>query len=152
MKRFLFSNSVHTTAGSIGLLVARVGFGLSMAWGHGWPKIRDWSEISSAFPDPLKIASIPGMEAIASPMSLGLAIFAELICGVLLAWGLLGRLVALPLAFTMGVAVWVVHAGEPIFAAPGEANSELAFIYLIAYVALLITGPGRFSIDDLLNR
>ena len=74
-------------------------------------------------------------------MSLIMAIGAEVGCSILLILGLGTRLAVIPLAFTMLVALFVVHAEDP------WKVKELAAIYLLVYASLLLTGPGQFSLD-----
>jgi putative oxidoreductase len=124
---------------SAGLLVLRVWLGLSMLLLHGWGKWQKSAELAGGFPDPFGIGSAP---------SLYLAIFAEVVCSVLLLLGLATRLALVPLVITMLVAFFLVHGG----ALSGESSGEMAFIYLGGYVALLLTGPGRFSVDALFLR
>jgi putative oxidoreductase len=64
----------------------------------------------------------------------------------LLILGLGTRLAAMPLAFTMMVALFVVHAEDP------WKVKELAAVYLGVYLALILTGPGDFSLDRRLLR
>jgi putative oxidoreductase len=61
----------------------------------------------------------------------------------LLIAGLFTRLAALVLAATMGSAFFFVHKSALV----GEQSGELAMVYLIAYVTLLFTGAGKFSVD-----
>lgn len=114
------------------LLLLRVGFGLFMIIGHGWGKISAFSERAAAFADPLGIGSTA---------SLTLAGFAEFFCSVAIILGLMTRLAALPLITTMLVAIFAVHLGDPF------ARMEKALLYVLPYFALLIAGPGRFSLD-----
>lgn len=92
----------------------------------------NFSEMSAAFPDPLGVGG---------QISLGLAIFGELFCSIAVIFGFLTRLAIIPMIFTMGIAFFVAHEGS--FATGGE----LAFAYLIVFVFILWTGPGRYSID-----
>ena len=124
----------------VGLLVLRVAFGGMMAVGHGWPKWQMFRADPSKFPDPLGLGST---------MSFYGAARRELLCGVMLAVGLLTRLAALPLAFTMAVAAFVVHKSDPFFMGGGAAK-EPAVMYLCAYLAVCLLGPGRFSVDHFL--
>src|SRR5262249_49148165 len=71
------------------------------------------------------------------------AIIAESICSILLIIGLATRPAALLLASTMAVAFVKVHG----LALKGEHSRELAFIYLAGFVAILLGGPGKFSVD-----
>lgn len=118
-----------------GLLVLRLWIGLSLLLLHGWPKLKGFEQMSAKFPDPLGIGS---------PASLGLTIFAEALCSVLLVLGLFTRGAAAVQAILMSVAFFMVHKGS---LAPGPGSGELAFIYLAAFVALFVAGGGRFSLD-----
>lgn len=120
-----------------GLLTARVLFGALMAFNHGLPKINTWSQYSGTFPAPFGMSS---------PMALGLAIFAEFFCSLLLIVGLATRLALTQLIATMAIAAFWAH-GNSIF---GEG--EKAILFLIGYLALIVTGPGRYSIDAIVER
>lgn len=119
---------------SFGLLLLRAGFGGLMLV-HGYQKLVDYQKLVETFPDPLGIGS---------QYSLMGAIGAEFGCSILLIVGLATRLAALPLAFTMGVAHFVIHAND------AWQTKELSAVYLCAYVALFFTGPGRLSLDHLI--
>jgi putative oxidoreductase len=60
--------------------------------------------------------------------------------------GLVTRWSALVLAIDMGVAFVGIHKG----ALSRQGSGELAFIYLMGYVTLLLAGPGSFSVDQVL--
>lgn len=124
------------TAVSIGLLLMRIWFGLALAFGHGLGKLTGYSARAAEFADPLGVSS---------PVSLALAVFAEFFCSLALVLGLFTRGVIIPLIVNMSVAGLVVHAADPF------RRKELALVYLTAFVVLLITGPGKFSLDKLLN-
>jgi len=139
-------------AGSIGLLILRVGIGGYMLT-HGWGKLQmllagDFDK----FGDPIGLGSV---------LSLTLIVTAEF-CGALLVMiGLATRFAAAVPAVAMGVAALVVHAGDPwtmetaarLFMS-GEAKSwaskEPALLYLIPFLTLIFTGAGRFSLDRLI--
>ena len=88
---------------------------------------------------------MPGFPGAAcSSPSLGLATFGELVCGVLIALGLGTRLAAIPFAFTMLVAMFVAHAADP------WSDKEHAFLFLVPAITLMLTGPGRYSLDALI--
>ncbi len=117
-----------------GLLVLRLWFGLSVLFLHGWSKVTGFSDMSGQFMDPIGIGSGP---------SLVLAILAEVICAILIVIGLFTRLAALLIAISMTVAFTMVHG----CALSGPGSGELAFLFLGAAVAILLAGPGRFSLD-----
>ncbi|GAB5443388.1 MAG: DoxX family protein [Fuerstiella sp.] len=126
-------SSASSVALSVGLLIMRLTFG-GMMLVHGIPKLMGFSEKAGVFPDPLGIGS---------QLSLAGTIGAEVVCAGLLAAGLLTRVVAVPLAFTMAIALFVIHGADP------WQKKELAAMYLCGYVGLLFTGPGAISIDHL---
>lgn len=126
-------NSLRENLTSAGLLLLRVGVGCLMLV-HGVAKIQGFSDLSAVFPDPIGLGS---------KLSLILAIGAEVGASLLLMVGLASRLAAIPLAFTMLVALFLVHAEDP------WKVKELAAMFLLVYVTLLVTGPGRFSLDHL---
>lgn len=101
---------------------------------HGYQKLVHFGEYKAKFMD------FPGLGA---ELSLVLAIGAELICSILLALGFLTRFTLLPLVVTMVIATVQAHNGE-IF-----GDGEHAFLYLIGYVTLLLSGAGKFSVDGL---
>lgn len=121
---------------SVGLLILRVAFG-SMMLGHGIPKLMGFSEMAGQFPDPLGMGS---------QFSLISAIGAEVGCSLLLLLGLGTRFAAIPLAITMMVALFAVHASDP------WKVKELAAVYLAVYVSLAFTGAGQFSLDHLFTK
>lgn len=123
-----------TTLTSTGLLLLRVAIGCLMLV-HGIQKAMAFSQLSSAFPDPIGMGS---------QLSLISAIGAEVGCSLLLIVGLGTRFAAVPLAFTMLVALFLVHAKDP------WQVKELAAVYLSVYASLIFTGGGEFSLDRLL--
>lgn len=79
-------------------------------------------------------------------VSLVLAAFAEGICSILVILGLGTRLAVIPLIFTMVTVVFVVHGNDPF------GRQELPLLYLLVYITLLITGAGKYSIDQIIKK
>lgn len=88
----------------------------------------------------------------ANPIGLGpsisliLAIFSEIVCSILIGIGLGTRLATIPLIFTMFVAAFISHGADPF------GQKEKALLYLLFYVALLVIGSRKYSVDYLLSR
>lgn len=119
---------------SLGLLLARLSAGGLLVYLHGWDKLVSFGQNAATFPDPLGIGSRYSMAG---------TIGGEVVFPVLVALGLCTRLSAIPPAFTMAVAAFVVNAGET------WKKKELAVLYLACFVVLMFTGAGRYSLDAL---
>lgn len=134
MKTLLLSdNSKTSNRISLALLVLRLFVGVAFI-AHGSGKIA--APFSWMGPD----APVPGVFQ-------ALAAVAEFGGGMALILGLLTPLAALGLISTMFVAILThISQGDAFF-----GGYELAAVYLAASVALLLAGPGRFSIDTYLR-
>lgn len=133
MKKFtqLLGLTFLPTSADIGLLLLRVGFGALLIT-HGWGKIgKLTSDLPVMFPDPLGVGTTA---------SLSLAIFAEVFCAALLVLGAFTRFAALVCAITMLVAFFGVHGGK-------ISEGEMALLYAIPFVVLVLTGGGRYAVD-----
>ncbi len=122
---------------SLGLLLLRVGAGVLLLYGHGWGKLVHFSERATRFPDPLHVGA---------PASLALVVFAEVFCSLAVILGFLTRLATIPLIVFFAVAVFVQHAHAPF------DDKELALVYVVPFLTLLLTGGGRFALDGWLGR
>lgn len=118
------------------LLVLRVGIALLML-GHGIPKLHMLISGDIQF---------PGVMGLSPTLSLVLAVFAEIVCSILLLIGLLTRYAVIPLIVTMFTAVFVIHGNDPF------AKQELGILYLLVYLVLFMLGSGKFSLDAILKR
>ena len=116
------------------VLILRVGISLLMVT-HGYAKLSKFMSGDHSFGDPIGIGE---------ELSLILTIGAEFFCSILLIIGLASRAVLIPLLFTMLVVLFIVHANDPF------DKKEHALLFIIPYITLLFTGPGRFSFDKVL--
>ncbi|HEY0862840.1 MAG TPA: DoxX family protein [Lacunisphaera sp.] len=131
MQKFLRLEFIASSPDA-GLLLLRLWLGGSMLWLHGWDKLMNLFAGKLSFLDPLGIGEVP---------SFLLTILAEVGCSVLLVLGLWTRWAALILAFTMGVAFFVVNSAN------FKGGGELAWLFFGGYLALFAAGAGKFSVD-----
>lgn len=119
------------------LLFVRISIGAFMLV-HGLPKLGNFfADGPVAFADPFGFGPV---------ISLLFTVFSEVVCSVFIILGLGTRLAVIPLIITMGTAVFVIHAGD------GFGKQELAAHYLLTYILLLVTGSGKYSVDQLLGK
>lgn len=136
IKTFLFKEPRLPMAYSVMLLAVRIIFG-ALFMSHGIAKWVAFNEATDNFPNPLGMGST---------LSFWLALFAEVACSFGFILGALFRLCLIPMIFTMCVALFVIHASDPL------VIKELALMYLTIFVLTLFSGPGRFSIDEILRK
>lgn len=115
------------------LLVLRLMIGILMLV-HGCQKISNYDTLVQSFPDPIGLGG---------SLSFHLAIFAEFACSLGVIFGFMFRLSLIPLIVTMIVATFVAMA--PM----GWAGQELPAMYLFIFLLLIVSGPGRYSLDHL---
>ena len=119
-------------------MLFRISISLFMIFGHGLGKLqRILSGDEIKFLDPFGIGPIA---------SLYLATFAEFFASIFIIFGLINRISSVSLIITMAVAAFIAHADDPF------ARQEKALMYLVSYILLLLTGPGKYSMQSLLQR
>ena len=104
---------------------------------HGLPKMSKMLAGNFEFADPIGLGE---------KTSLIIVVLSEVGCSVLLILGLASRIALFGLIFTMFVIVFVTHASDSI----GE--KETPVLYLLTFVMLFVSGPGKFSLDYLISR
>jgi putative oxidoreductase len=146
----MFRNLIRTPNDPVALVV-RLGLAV-MIFGHGAQKVLGW------FGGPGLQASMTGFVqnfGLPAPIA-ALAIWTELIGGILLFVGLLGRLAALAVGIEMVVAALMVHLPNGFFMnwAGNQAGEGFEFhiLAVTSALAVVIRGSGAWSVDQLLSR
>lgn len=122
----------------LGLLILRLFLGLTMLIAHGIGKLgRLFGGEEIQFSDPFGVGDTT---------SLALAVFAEVVCSILLTLGLLTRWALIPLITTMLVAAFIIHIADDF------GIMERALLYGVGYITLFLTGPGKYSVDHYLRK
>src|SRR5271170_7488181 len=125
------------------LAIVRVYWGWQIAQ-NGWGKLHNLAHVAEFF------ASL-GLPA-PGPTAAFVATF-EFVGGILLAIGLLSRIAALGLVIDMAMA-YITADREALFsffADPGKFYSADPFIFLLIGLLILIIGPGKISLDALVQ-
>ena len=132
---FLFPQYFRGRGVSILLLLIRLAFG-TLFFMHGLDKMTNFNELSYTFPSVMGLGSYT---------TLMLSIFCEFACSLFLMAGCVTRIVLIPMIVSMAVAFFDVHDAM-------MPQGELSFIYLIVFFGLFIVGPGRYSVDYLIDK
>ncbi|WP_237884423.1 DoxX family protein [Pseudomonas sp. PGPR40] len=119
-------------AQDFGLLFLRVSGALFLLGVHGLPKLLDYSAELQRIEDPFHLGA---------QLTLILAIFAEVLCPLLIVAGVLVRLACLPVLFVLLVALLVVHPQWSV------AEGQFGWLLLILFTSVFIAGPGRLALN-----
>lgn len=133
---YLNSTNSNSVVKDIALLVVRVFIGFAML-SHGFPKLQMLLDGKNDFFDFLGLGP---------QISLGLTVFAEFVCSILLILGLFSRIALGFLIFTMIIAGFVVHGADPF------AKQEMSLVYLSVYLLLMVFGVGKVSVDYMIEK
>ncbi len=122
----------------VALLLVRLVVGIAFMH-HGYGKIQH--PMTWMGPD----SNYPGIFQALSAIS-------EFIGGAALALGFLTRIAAFGMICNMSVAVYIhaIKMGDPFVNLTGGSSYELALVFFVVAIVFLFTGPGRFSLDQLI--
>jgi putative oxidoreductase len=138
MKQYL-STKYNENAWHFGLLILRLAFGGFMIY-FGYNKLIHFASPQNG---------VKGMSIIfGSPIDGILLVFAEFFCAILLVIGMFTRFALIPLIIAMSVAFFKVNKGV-IF---NDSGAHPALMFLCVYLALLFTGPGKYSVDRVIAK
>lgn len=115
------------------LLAFRIGIGGMLFINHGIEKIFHYDEMLRWFPDPFDIGRLPGFIV---------AFSADVLCSLLIIFGLYIRIASIFVAFNLLVGLIFVHGANL-----RDIHGELIICYLSAMVILFSTGAGKLSLD-----
>ena len=138
MKRYLLYLNTNISYHSYGLLLLRIIGGSMMVYNHGWGKItagpEKWNRLGHALTD------IIGFEFLSTFFGF-MAAFSESVCALLIIIGLFTRPASILLFFTMFVAIMnhIMDSEMP----------ELAIMYCLLSLVLILSGPGKLSLDQI---
>lgn len=136
MIKVIFKVNDYSRIMNFVLLILRLIIAILMLT-HGLPKLGKLIAGDFNFANPIGLGSI---------ISLILTVFAQVICSILIAFGLGTRMAVIPLIITMAVILLIVHGNDSILA---HYN---ALLFLLGYFILLITGSGKYSLDYYLHK
>lgn len=125
-----------TTAFDMGMLFFRVVLSLELIAAHGLKKIGFGVAIAEQIPNPLGLP-----ESVNSLF----AISANLFFPILVIFGFLTRLAVVPILAVTLTGYLVLHWNDAALV------KDTPFMYSLAYLLVLVLGPGKYSMDFLIS-
>src|SRR5699024_3575964 len=123
---------------NIGLLILRVGLGLTMLLHHGLGKfVQLFSGEEIKFADPIGIGVIA---------SFILVTFAEFLCALAVTLGAWTRWAAMVLTINMAVIVFIYHGADSF------DSKQLQTLFLVGVAVLVFLGSVRYTLDAVLKK
>ncbi|PRX57606.1 DoxX family protein [Flagellimonas meridianipacifica] len=116
----------------LGLLTFRVLSAFALLRTHGLPKLLDFQGTLQHIPDPMGLGST---------FSAYYAVFANVICAVLVILGLFTRFAALAVLSITLSGLLIVHISDP------AKVQDVPLIYSIVFGIIAYLGAGKFSLD-----
>lgn len=120
------------------LLFARVFIGISMIILHVLPKVKILFDGGS-----IQFYNFLGL---GEKNTLILAIILELVFSFFLIIGLFTRAASIILSLVMLIAAFIVNSSQSF------STKELSLVYLTIYLLITALGPGKFSVDQMMNK
>lgn len=120
----------------LGLLFLRISAAAFLLVVHGLPKLLDFNHQLTLIEDPFHMGA---------QLTLILAIFAEVLCPLLIAAGILVRLCCLPILFLLLVALVIVHPDWTL------EQGQFGWLLVIIFTTVFIAGPGRLALNARFN-
>lgn len=120
----------------LGLFFLRITGSLLLLTVHGLPKVFHFSEELTRIEDPFGFGPY---------FSLIPAIVAEVVCPILILFGVATRLACLPIIAVLLVAMLAVHPDWSL------AEGQFGWLLLIIFTTLAITGPGGWRLRSRLT-
>src|ERR1700722_14387167 len=129
-------DQLRTHMTDIGLLYLRVCSSILVLTIHGLPKVMHYASERNAIEDPFHLGKT---------LTLGFAIFAELICPLFIVSGIFSRLAALPVIVVIAIALFYVHREWTL------QEAQFAWMLLVLFGTIAIAGPGELTVTALLR-
>ena len=119
------------------MVLLRLILGLTMCVNYGYGKLVHFADKKDSFIN---------LFGIGSTTTLALVVFAEFFCAIFIVLGLFTRFSVIPLIISMGYAFFIIGNGN-LF-----DKGDVSVLYLTGFVAILLCGPGKLSVDGMINK
>lgn len=134
--RKLTSTSYSAASFNFALLILRVGMAVLLC-AHGYDKLVHFMAYKKDFMN---------FMGLGNTATLALVVFSEFFCSILVAIGLFTRVAVIPILIGLFVALIKAHNAQ-VF-----GDGEHATLFIVGFIAVLLVGPGRISVDGMITK
>lgn len=137
MKVIQLHSHIESSVNDLALLAFRVAVSAQLIVVHGLKKLGIGVTQAENVPNPLHL-----------PQAINqiFATSANVIFPLFIIFGVLTRLATLPILAVTLTGYFIVHGSDPL------PERDVPFMYSIVFLLILILGPGKYSIDNILHR
>lgn len=137
MKVIQLHSHIESSVNDLALLAFRVAVSAQLIVVHGLKKLGIGVTQAENVPNPLHL-----------PQAINqiFATSANVIFPLFIIFGVLTRLATLPILAVTLTGYFIVHGNDPL------PERDVPFMYSIVFLLILILGPGKYSIDNILHR
>lgn len=132
----LFSTRINNGAFNMAMLFLRLVTGGLMLH-HGYQKLVGFNQMKGSFMNFLHLGST---------VTLALVVFAEFFCSAFVILGLFTRLACIVLIINLIVIIFIVSHMDFF------GKAEVASLYLVGFLAILLCGAGKASVDNMISK
>ena len=150
-----FGNKKDNQLMEWGWLILRVSLALLMLR-HGFEKFVGFSDMAPHFFNPFGLGEPTNLDLCFGPycltvmkvksISLALVVGAEFFGALFILFGFLTRWSSFTIVFTMLVAAFLAHGGDPFH------KKELALVYALGFFYFMLAGSGKYGVDHYLKK
>jgi putative oxidoreductase len=143
----LFHVNEDSGSAHVALLSLRIIAGATLFAYSGAPKLFHLSHLLSSGSDPLGVGALAPAATIYAAFALG-------VCPLLVVFGLATRYAALFTTLSLAGTFFLIDRSlSTNLLDPGHnSHPEVMWLYMTSFLALMITGPGRYSLDRIVSR
>ncbi|QEE50819.1 DoxX family protein [Flavobacterium alkalisoli] len=137
MKVIQLHSHIESSVNDLALLAFRVAVSAQLIVVHGLKKLGIGVTQAENVPNPLHL-----------PQAINqvFATSSNVIFPLFIIFGVLTRLATLPILAVTLTGYFIVHGNDPLL------ERDVPFMYSIVFLLILILGPGKYSIDNILHR
>lgn len=137
VSKYIFSTNSENNVSNYSLLFFRIAISVELIVVHGLKKLGIPNGVAEVIPNPYNIPHW---------INENIALAANLICPILLIFGLFTRLATLPILAVTLSGYFIVHGHDSLLV------RDIPFVYSLCFLFLTFMGAGKYSLDYIISK